>query len=56
MHIKTAESRGVPVKYFFSKNLMYDIDTAEDALRLVKEEKDTASRSIEFLKSKFRLG
>ena len=56
MHIKTAESRGVAVKYFLSKSLMYDIDTPEDALCLVKEEKNTASRSIEFLKSKFRLG
>jgi 2-phospho-L-lactate guanylyltransferase len=55
MHIKTAESRGVSVKNFFSKSLMYDIDTPEDALRLVKEEKGTAGRSIEFLKSKFCL-
>jgi 2-phospho-L-lactate guanylyltransferase len=56
MHIKTAESRGVSVKYFLSKSLMYDVDTPEDVLCLVKEEKGIASRSIEFLKSKFRLG
>jgi 2-phospho-L-lactate guanylyltransferase len=55
MHIKTATSRGVSIKYFFSKSLMYDIDTPEDALRLIREETGGTAQSIEFLKSKLKL-
>lgn len=55
MHIKTATSRGVTIKYLFSKSLMYDIDTPEDALRLIREEKAISAHSIEFLKSKLNL-
>ena len=54
MHVKAAASLGIPIKYFFSKSLMYDIDTPEDVFRLIKEETPTAVRSIEFLKSKFQ--
>jgi 2-phospho-L-lactate/phosphoenolpyruvate guanylyltransferase len=53
MHVKAATKIGIPIKHLFSKNLMYDIDTLEDALQLIKEEKTIAARSIEFIKSKF---
>jgi 2-phospho-L-lactate guanylyltransferase len=56
MHVKAAASLGIPIKYFFSKSLMYDIDTPEDVFRLIKEETPTAVRSLEFLKSKFQKG
>ena len=52
MHVKAAASLGIPIKYFLSKSLMYDIDSPEDVFRLIKEETPTAVRSIEFLKSK----
>jgi 2-phospho-L-lactate guanylyltransferase len=52
MHVKAATKIGIPIKHLFSKNLMYDIDTLEDALQLIKEE-TIAARSIEFIKSKF---
>jgi 2-phospho-L-lactate/phosphoenolpyruvate guanylyltransferase len=52
MHLKAAIKLGVPVKHLFSKSVMYDIDTPEDALQLTKEEA-VASRSLEFIKSKF---
>ena len=55
MHIKAAESIGISIKYFFSKTLMYDIDTPEDVVQLMREEAGTTARSIEFLKSKFQL-
>ena len=55
MHVKAATSRGIPIKYLFSKSLMYDLDTPEDVFRLIKEEEEmgTAVQSIKFLKSKF---
>ena len=53
MHVKAATSLGIPIKYLFSKGLMYDIDTPEDVFRLIKEEMGTAVQSIKFLKSKF---
>ena len=56
MHVKAAASLGIPIKYFFSKSLMYDIDTPEDVFRLIREETPTAVQSIEFLKSKFQKG
>jgi 2-phospho-L-lactate/phosphoenolpyruvate guanylyltransferase len=51
MHVKSAIKLGVSVKFFFSKNIMYDIDTPEDARGLVKESAD--AKTLEFLKSKF---
>ena len=56
MHINAAASFGIPIKYLFSKSLMYDIDTPEDVFRLIKEETPAAVRSIEFLKLKFQKG
>jgi 2-phospho-L-lactate/phosphoenolpyruvate guanylyltransferase len=52
MHVKAALKLGIPVKGLFSKSVMYDIDTPEDAQQLTKEEVFSA-RSIEFIKSKF---
>ena len=52
MHVKAALKVGIPVKRLFSKSVMYDIDTPEDALQLTKEEAVSA-RSLEFIKSKF---
>jgi 2-phospho-L-lactate/phosphoenolpyruvate guanylyltransferase len=52
MHIKAAIRLGIPVKRLFSRSLMHDIDTPEDALALIKEETVNAS-SLEFIKSKF---
>jgi 2-phospho-L-lactate guanylyltransferase len=51
MHIKSAIKLGIPVKYFFSKTIMYDIDTPEDA-RLLANELGGA-KTLEFLRSKF---
>ena len=51
MHVKAALKLGIPVKHLFSKSVMYDIDTPEDALRLTKEEV-VSVRSLEFIKSK----
>ena len=55
MHVKAATSLGIPIKYLFSKSLMYDLDTPEDVFRLIKEQEEmgTAVQSIKFLKSKF---
>lgn len=50
-HIKVAGSLGIPVKLYFSRKLMYDIDTPEDARQLVKE--SGAGKTLEFLKAKF---
>jgi 2-phospho-L-lactate/phosphoenolpyruvate guanylyltransferase len=50
-HIKVAGRLGVPVKLFFSKKLMSDVDTAEDARQLAKEA--GSNKTLEFLKSKF---
>jgi len=51
MHVKAAIRLGIPVKRLYSKALMHDIDTPEDALEIMKEETVTA-RSLEFIKSK----
>lgn len=51
MHVRTAIKLGIPAKPLLSKSLMYDIDTPEDALHLIKEENVTA-KSLEFIKSK----
>ena len=51
MHVRTAIKLGIPAKPLLSKSLMYDIDTPEDALYLIKEENVTA-KSLEFIKSK----
>lgn len=48
-HIKAASELGVPVKLFFSRKLMFDVDTPEDAKQLAKEA--GASKALEFLKS-----
>jgi 2-phospho-L-lactate guanylyltransferase len=53
MHIKAAAKLGIAIKYLFSKALMCDIDTPEDALQLTMEETATTAQSIEFIKSKF---
>jgi 2-phospho-L-lactate/phosphoenolpyruvate guanylyltransferase len=53
MHVKAAVKIGVPVKRFFSKTMMHDVDTPKDALQLIKEETVAAARSVEFIKSKF---
>ena len=50
-HIRAAGSLGIPVKLFFSKKLMYDIDTPEDARLLAKE--SGAGKTLEFLKARF---
>jgi 2-phospho-L-lactate/phosphoenolpyruvate guanylyltransferase len=50
-HIKAAGRLDVPVKLFFSKKLMSDVDTAEDARQLAKEA--GSNKTLEFLKSKF---
>lgn len=50
-HIKAAGSLGISVKLFFSKKLMHDIDTPEDARQLAKE--SGSGKTLEFLKSKF---
>jgi 2-phospho-L-lactate guanylyltransferase len=52
MHVKAALKLGIPVKRLFSKSVMYDIDTPEDAQQLTKE-KAVSARSLEFIKSKF---
>ena len=51
MHVRTAIKLGIPAKPLLSKSLMYDIDTPEDALQLIKEE-NVAAKSLEFIKSK----
>jgi 2-phospho-L-lactate guanylyltransferase len=51
MHVKAAIKIGIPVKPLLSKSLMYDIDTPEDVLQLIKEE-NVAAKSLEFIKSK----
>ena len=50
-HIKAAGSKGVAVKLFFSKRLMYDIDSPDDARQLARE--SGTGKTLEFLKSRF---
>lgn len=49
-HIKSANKSGIVVKLYFSKRLMSDIDTPEDARLLAKEA--GPSKTLEFIKSK----
>jgi 2-phospho-L-lactate guanylyltransferase len=49
-HIKAAGRLGVPAKLFFSKKLMYDVDTPEDARQLAREA--GAGKALEFLQSR----
>jgi 2-phospho-L-lactate guanylyltransferase len=51
MHVRAAIKLGIPIKPLLSKSLMYDIDTPDDALQLIKEE-NVAAKSLEFIKSK----
>jgi len=51
-HIKAAGKMGIPVKLFFSKKLMSDLDTPEDARQLTKEA--GVGKTLEFIKA--RLG
>jgi 2-phospho-L-lactate guanylyltransferase (CobY/MobA/RfbA family) len=51
-HIKAASRLDIPMKLFFSKKLMSDVDTPEDARQLAMEA--GTGRTLEFLKS--RLG
>ena len=50
-HVKAAIELGIPIKHLFSRALMHDIDTPEDAFEIIKQETVTA-RSLEFIKSK----
>jgi 2-phospho-L-lactate guanylyltransferase len=50
MHVKSASKAGVAVKLYFSKRLMSDIDTPEDAMMLAKEA--GSSKTLEFIKSR----
>jgi len=49
-HIRSARELGIPVKLFFSKKLMSDVDTPEDARQLARE--NGTSKTLEFLKVK----
>jgi 2-phospho-L-lactate guanylyltransferase len=53
MHVKAATRLGIPIKHLFSKALMYDIDTPEDVLEIIKQEETVTARSLQFIKSKF---
>jgi 2-phospho-L-lactate/phosphoenolpyruvate guanylyltransferase len=53
MHVKAATRLGIPIKQLFSKALMYDIDTPEDVLEIIKQEETVTARSLQFIKSKF---
>jgi 2-phospho-L-lactate guanylyltransferase len=52
MHVKAATRLGIPIKHLFSKALMYDIDTPEDVLEIIKQEETVTARSLQFIKSK----
>jgi 2-phospho-L-lactate/phosphoenolpyruvate guanylyltransferase len=49
-HIKVASERSIPVKLYFSKRLMSDIDTPEDAVEFATEA--GSGRTLKFIKSK----
>lgn len=53
-HIRAARDSGVPVRLYFSKNLMCDIDTQEDASQLAKKAPANANGVLEFLKAKLQ--
>lgn len=48
-HIMAAQQLGIQVKLFFSKKLMSDVDTPEDAMQLAKEAGQ--GKALEFLKA-----
>jgi 2-phospho-L-lactate guanylyltransferase (CobY/MobA/RfbA family) len=50
-HVRTATELGIPVKLFFSKRVMSDVDTPEDARQLAKETGPPGGETFEFLKS-----
>jgi 2-phospho-L-lactate/phosphoenolpyruvate guanylyltransferase len=50
-HVRTATELGIPVKLFFSKRVMSDVDTPEDARQLAKETGPPGGETLEFLKS-----
>jgi 2-phospho-L-lactate/phosphoenolpyruvate guanylyltransferase len=50
-HVRTATELGIPVKLFFSKRVMCDVDTPEDARQLAKETGPSGGGTLEFLKS-----
>jgi len=49
-HIRAADKLGVAVKLYFSKRLMFDIDTPEDVRQLAKEA--SPSKTLEFIRSR----
>jgi len=52
-HLADAKAKGIPVKLFFSKKIMIDIDTPEDARELVMDGAGRkGSKVIDFLRSK----
>jgi 2-phospho-L-lactate guanylyltransferase len=53
-HIRAARDSGVPVRLYFSKSLMCDIDTPEDASQLAREAPANANSVLEFLKTKLQ--
>jgi len=53
-HIRAARDSGIPVRLYFSKSLMCDIDTPEDASQLAKEPSAKANGVIEFLKARLQ--
>lgn len=50
-HIKAATKLGIAVKLYFSKKLMVDIDTPEDARQFAKE--TGLGKTLEFIRSRF---
>lgn len=51
-HIKSASKAGIAVKLYFSRKLMVDIDTPEDARQLAKEVVEGSSNTLEFIRSR----
>ena len=52
-HRKEAARLGISIKLYFSKKLMTDIDTPEDARQLVKEA--GSGKTIDFIRSKLKV-
>jgi 2-phospho-L-lactate/phosphoenolpyruvate guanylyltransferase len=52
-HVKAASKLGITVKLYFSKKLMTDIDTPEDARQLAKEA--GSGKTIEFIRFKLKI-
>lgn len=51
-HIGAARAGTIPIRLYFSKNLMFDIDTPEDARQLVREARNGNSKVLKFLRSR----